>query len=115
MHVYLQNVCEGRLPLNHDIMNIIQNIFNLLPNLKRETLVSSFNVKVRGRVKESGKAMREKDFFFFFFFSPSSDLSSFLFLSLSFLFFPFFPLLFFSFLFSFFRPTICCWCYILAP
>eukprot|EP00009_Paramoeba_aestuarina_P006181 CAMPEP_0201523360 /NCGR_PEP_ID=MMETSP0161_2-20130828/19554_1 /ASSEMBLY_ACC=CAM_ASM_000251 /TAXON_ID=180227 /ORGANISM="Neoparamoeba aestuarina, Strain SoJaBio B1-5/56/2" /LENGTH=323 /DNA_ID=CAMNT_0047922459 /DNA_START=87 /DNA_END=1058 /DNA_ORIENTATION=+ len=45
MHVYLQNVCEGRLPLNHEIMNIVQNIFNLLPNLKRETLVEAFNVK----------------------------------------------------------------------
>ena len=45
MHKYLENVCSGRLPINHEIMNIVQNIFNLLPNLKRETLVAAFNIK----------------------------------------------------------------------
>lgn len=45
MHKYLENVCSGRLPINHEIMNIIQNTFNLLPNLKRESLVAAFNIK----------------------------------------------------------------------
>jgi len=45
MHEYLSNVCEGRLPINHEIMGIIQNIFNLLPNLKRDTLVAAFHIK----------------------------------------------------------------------
>ena len=45
MHKYLENVCSGRLPINHEIMNIVQNIFNLLPNLKRESLVAAFNIK----------------------------------------------------------------------
>mgnify|MGYP003646668259 CR=1 FL=1 len=45
MHTYLENVCDGKLPINHEIMNIVQDIFNLLPNLKRDTLVSAFNIK----------------------------------------------------------------------
>jgi len=45
MHKYLENVCSGKLPINHEIMNIVQNIFNLLPNLKRESLVAAFNIK----------------------------------------------------------------------
>mmetsp|Transcript_20561 Transcript_20561/g.28395 ORF Transcript_20561/g.28395 Transcript_20561/m.28395 type:complete len:330 (-) Transcript_20561:96-1085(-) len=45
MHAYLVNVSEGKLPINHEILSIVQNIFNLLPNLKREVLVTAFNVK----------------------------------------------------------------------
>mmetsp|Transcript_29058 Transcript_29058/g.81311 ORF Transcript_29058/g.81311 Transcript_29058/m.81311 type:complete len:318 (+) Transcript_29058:98-1051(+) len=45
MHSYLQHVCEGRLPVNQEIIGIVQDVFNLLPNLSRDSLVSAFNVK----------------------------------------------------------------------
>lgn len=43
--VYLDLVCEGRLPLNHDITNNLQDVLNLLPNLNVSELVESFTVK----------------------------------------------------------------------
>ena len=42
---YLQNVLSGRLPVNHQIIYQLQDIFNLLPNLNTEELVSAFAVK----------------------------------------------------------------------
>lgn len=42
---YLQNVQSGRLPVNHKIIYKLQDIFNLLPNLKVEALVKAFAVK----------------------------------------------------------------------
>lgn len=45
MEEYLNNVCSGKLPVNHQIINQIQDIFNLLPNLNVEELVRSFSVK----------------------------------------------------------------------
>merc|ERR1712032_186042 len=39
------NVCSGKLPVNHQIINQIQDIFNLLPNLNVEEIVRSFSVK----------------------------------------------------------------------
>jgi len=42
---YLHNVVEGTLPLNHQIINQIQDIFNLMPNLNVEEMVKSFAVK----------------------------------------------------------------------
>lgn len=42
---YLEHVCSGRLPVNHDIMYMLQDVFNLLPNLNTEELVRSFTVK----------------------------------------------------------------------
>lgn len=44
MHVYLQKVCDGKMPVNHQIIYNIQDIFNLSPNLKVEELVKSFAV-----------------------------------------------------------------------
>jgi len=45
MHEYLQQVVDGKLPMNHQINNMLQDIFNFLPNLNIEELVRSFAVK----------------------------------------------------------------------
>jgi len=45
IQAYLHNVVEGKLPLNHQIINQIQDIFNLMPNLNVEEMVKSFAVK----------------------------------------------------------------------
>merc|ERR1712137_949034 len=45
MEEYLNNVSSGKLPMNHQIINQIQDIFNLLPNLNVEELIRSFAVK----------------------------------------------------------------------
>lgn len=42
---YLEKVVQGKLPLNHQIIYNLQNIFNLLPNLNIEELITSFRVK----------------------------------------------------------------------
>jgi len=44
MHTYLEDVRTGKLPMNHTILNQLQEVFNLLPNLKVEELVRSFAV-----------------------------------------------------------------------
>lgn len=41
MHTYLDNVCQGRLPANPQIIYNIQNIFNLSPNLSRREFVTA--------------------------------------------------------------------------
>lgn len=45
MHEYLEQVVAGKLPMNHQINNMLQDIFNFLPNLNIEELVRSFAVK----------------------------------------------------------------------
>jgi 26S proteasome regulatory subunit N8 len=45
MATYLDNVCSGRLPLNHQILNQFQDMFNLAPNLNVEELARSFTTK----------------------------------------------------------------------
>lgn len=45
MKTYLENVVEGRLPPNHQIIYNMQTIFNLLPNLNVDALVRSMFVK----------------------------------------------------------------------
>jgi 26S proteasome regulatory subunit N8 len=45
MHDYLANVAEGRLPVNHRIVDNLQEIVNLLPNLNVDELVRAFLVK----------------------------------------------------------------------
>ncbi|KAG2439653.1 hypothetical protein HXX76_005003 [Chlamydomonas incerta] len=42
---YLQLVLDGKLPPNHDVVNIVQEIFNLLPNMNVESLSKSLAVK----------------------------------------------------------------------
>lgn len=38
MHDYLEAVVDGRLPVNRDIIALMQDIFNLLPNLNIKRL-----------------------------------------------------------------------------
>lgn len=42
---YLDKVTSGKMPINNQITNNLQNIFNLLPNLNVEELVQSMFVK----------------------------------------------------------------------
>ena len=42
---YMDHVLAGRLPMNHDIMAHLQDVFNLLPNLNVAELVRAFAVK----------------------------------------------------------------------
>ncbi|EFJ43408.1 26S proteasome regulatory complex [Volvox carteri f. nagariensis] len=42
---YLGLVIDGKLPVNHDIINLVQEIFNLLPNMNVESLSKSLAVK----------------------------------------------------------------------
>ena len=43
--VYVDNVCNGRLPMNNQIMYNLQDIMNLLPNLNIEELVKAMMIK----------------------------------------------------------------------
>jgi len=45
MHVYLQNVVSGKIPINNTIMREIQEMFNLIPNLNDAELTKSFMIK----------------------------------------------------------------------
>ncbi|KAL2549212.1 26S proteasome non-ATPase regulatory subunit 7-like protein A [Forsythia ovata] len=42
---YLDLVIEGKLPLNHEILYHLQDVFNLLPNLNVSELIKAFAVK----------------------------------------------------------------------
>lgn len=44
MHRYLSDVAEGKMPVNHQILYNMQDMFNLSPNLKVEELVKAFSV-----------------------------------------------------------------------
>lgn len=45
MRLYLENVISGKYRYNHTIIQNFQDIFNLLPNLQLDTMISSFSVK----------------------------------------------------------------------
>eukprot|EP00976_Prorocentrum_cordatum_P114141 1195809-Prorocentrum_minimum.AAC.8 len=45
IRTYLDAVLSERLPINHEIMSQLQDVFNLLPNLNMEQMVTSFAVK----------------------------------------------------------------------
>jgi len=45
VQAYLNNVCEGKLPVNQKIVGQLQDIFNLLPNVNVEEMTRSFAVK----------------------------------------------------------------------
>jgi 26S proteasome regulatory subunit N8 len=45
MEAYLGKVVAGELPINHQIISQIQDIFNLIPNLNIGSLVRSFAIK----------------------------------------------------------------------
>jgi 26S proteasome regulatory subunit N8 len=45
IQAYLDAVLEGKLPINHDIMRNLQDVFNLLPSLDASGLTSSFTTE----------------------------------------------------------------------
>ena len=45
MQTYLENVLAGKMPVNHQIIAHMQDVFNLLPNLSMEAMVKAFAVK----------------------------------------------------------------------
>ena len=45
MREYLEDVLEGKLPVNAEIIHNLQDIFNLLPNLNQEEIIKNFSVK----------------------------------------------------------------------
>jgi len=45
MHQYLEDVSSNNLPINHTIINRIQEIFNLLPNTSHESIIKAFNIQ----------------------------------------------------------------------
>ncbi|CAG8516067.1 11122_t:CDS:2 [Paraglomus brasilianum] len=47
---YLQKVVDGKLPVNHQIIYNLQDIFNLLPNLNVNETVKSFSVKTNDQL-----------------------------------------------------------------
>ena len=47
---YLQKVVAGKLPMNHTILYLLQDIFNLLPNLHLEEFTRSFAVKTNDQL-----------------------------------------------------------------
>jgi len=42
---YLKQVLDGKLPVNHQIMYMLQDVFNLLPNIAVEDLVRAMSIK----------------------------------------------------------------------
>lgn len=45
MNTYLEHVVKGTLPINHQIIGQLQDVFNLSPNLNVDELVKAFAVK----------------------------------------------------------------------
>jgi len=45
MKSYLQNIVDGKLPLNHTILSQLQDVFNLAPNIDPAELAKSFAIK----------------------------------------------------------------------
>ncbi|KAF0765844.1 26S proteasome non-ATPase regulatory subunit 7-like [Aphis craccivora] len=43
---YLQQVVDGKLPINHQINYHLQEIFNLLPDVEKDSLVAAMHVQV---------------------------------------------------------------------
>ena len=50
MHGYLAQVLDGKLPMNHQIMYHLQDIFNLLPDLVDPEFVKSVNVNTNDQM-----------------------------------------------------------------
>jgi 26S proteasome regulatory subunit N8 len=47
---YLQKVVGGKLPVNHQIIYNLQDMFNLLPNLENQDMVNSFSTKTNDQL-----------------------------------------------------------------
>merc|ERR1711992_188410 len=50
MHKYLEQVVDGKLPMNHQIVYHLQDIFNLVPDLMCESFVKSINVNTNDQM-----------------------------------------------------------------
>ncbi|KAI9276794.1 maintenance of mitochondrial structure and function-domain-containing protein [Phascolomyces articulosus] len=50
IHDYLHKVVSGKLPVNHQILYNLQDIFNLLPNLEAQDMVNSFSTKTNDQL-----------------------------------------------------------------
>eukprot|EP01135_Chromosphaera_perkinsii_P005634 Nk52_evm5s356 gene=Nk52_evmTU5s356 len=50
IHEYLQGVVSGKFPVNNQILSYLQDIFNLLPNLKLDELVKAFSIKTNDQM-----------------------------------------------------------------
>merc|ERR1712027_193119 len=50
MHSYLEQVVDGKLPMNHQITYLLQDIFNLVPDLTCESFVKSINVNTNDQM-----------------------------------------------------------------
>merc|ERR1719297_195325 len=50
MHNYLQQVVDGKLPMNHQITYLLQDIFNLLPDVTNPQFVKSINVNTNDQM-----------------------------------------------------------------
>merc|ERR1711988_1129964 len=44
MQTYLENVLANKLPVNHQIIAHMQDVFNLLPNLSLDAMVKAFSI-----------------------------------------------------------------------
>lgn len=47
---YLSKVVSGKLPVNHQIIYNLQDMFNLLPNLENQEMVNSFSTKTNDQL-----------------------------------------------------------------
>lgn len=47
---YIDLVKQGKLPRNNQIVHNLQNIFNLLPNLKVDEIVKAFSIKTNDQM-----------------------------------------------------------------
>ena len=43
---YLKDVIALKLPINHEITQLLQDVFNLLPNLDVDSIVRAFTLQV---------------------------------------------------------------------
>merc|ERR1711936_2601 len=50
IHKYLQQVADGKLPMNHQITYLLQDIFNLLPDVTNPQFVKSINVNTNDQM-----------------------------------------------------------------
>ncbi|KAL1918958.1 uncharacterized protein VTP21DRAFT_2339 [Calcarisporiella thermophila] len=50
IHAYLLRVVAGKLPINHQIIYNLQDIFNLLPNLNTPDMIRAFSVKTNDQL-----------------------------------------------------------------
>ena len=50
MHKYLEQVVAGKLPMNHQISYLLQDIFNLLPDVTNPQFVKSINVNTNDQM-----------------------------------------------------------------